>query len=408
MEDSILLQRLHEAEVEIHRIRAEISRPDGRGVGGLARKAGRFALMNWALVSFLLAVGAAVFVKVRYQVDYFEDARSISTTRNLSQFYQMMGDRLVLGQEWAEAEAAYRKAVEINPNNAEARFAIAKAQVFQPAEGERWAVPEVVKQRLDYLLQHFPDDPQLYLMRALEWTDVRGQPDSARTWYLKALERDPRLAAAHVNLGYLDMQQGDVVTAQRRFEAALRLEPRSVVANNNIGFLYLVRGNHANAVHHLRIAYVESPRLLTAINLGNAHRHAGAVDSAFQWHSWAMNVVTDTTVDMKKDRFVAGEWTFNYMPVQSGDTTTWRNTLVVFTPARKTAMIHLSLALDYAAQGDFESADRELMAAYRMDSSRDFLSYAVNDIRAMRASVSRSSDSAWFQKRADALAGILR
>jgi tetratricopeptide (TPR) repeat protein len=406
MDDMTLLRRLHEAEIEIQLIRAEFVRRDRRGVRAFARRAGRFALTNWALVSFLLAVGAAVFVKVRYEVDYFEDARSISTTRNLSNFYQAMGDRLVLGQEWSEAEAAYRKAVEINPNNVEARFAIAKAQVFQPAEGERWTAPEVVRQRLDYLLYHFPNDPQLHVMRAVEWQQLRGQPDSARRYYRRALELDPSLAVAHVNLAYLDVQRGDIRSAERRLELALRLEPRSVTANNNLGFVHLVQGNHARATHHLGISYAESGRLLTAINLGNAYRHAGRVDSAFYWHSVALNIVSDTSVDMQKDRFVAGEWTFNYMPVQAGDTTTWRNTFVVFTPSQKKALIHLSLALDYAAQGDIQTADQQLMTAYRLDSSQAFLRFAINSMLAMREAVPRWSSSRWFQDRADALSGF--
>jgi tetratricopeptide (TPR) repeat protein len=406
MDDIILLRRLHEAEVEIQRIRAAVARRERLGVRFLVHRAGRFALTNWALVSFLFAVGAAVFVKVRYQVDYFEDARTISTTRNLSSFYQAMGDRLVLAQEWAEAEAAYRKAVEINPNNVEARFAIAKAQVFQPAEGERWTVPEIVRERLDYLLQLFPDDPQLYLMRAFEWEELRGQPDSARVYYQRALHRNPSLAVAHVSLSYLDMQRGDIASAQRRLESALRLEPRSVTANNNLGYLNLLRGNYARAVQYLSASYAESGRLITAINLGNAYRHAGQTDSAFYWHSLALNVISDTSVDMQKDRFVAGEWTFSYMPVQAGDTTSWRKTFVVHVPVQKKALVHLFLALDHGSQGNIQAADQELLTAYNLDSSPAFLRFAANSLWSMRSSARERVSARWFQDRADTLSHI--
>jgi len=69
--------------------------------------------------------------------------------------------------------------------------------------------------------------------RALEIEDE--DPASARKGYERAIEIDPDLADAHVNLGRLLHQEGDPAAAVVRYRAAIDLAPDDAVAHFNLG-----------------------------------------------------------------------------------------------------------------------------------------------------------------------------
>ena len=56
-----------------------------------------------------------------------------------------------------------------------------------------------------------------------------------RACYRRALELDPRFAAAHHNLGLLLRALDRLPEAQQCYEAATRLEPNFAEAHNNLG-----------------------------------------------------------------------------------------------------------------------------------------------------------------------------
>ena len=60
-------------------------------------------------------------------------------------------------------------------------------------------------------------------------------PDRAQEAYRRALELDPDLADAHVNLGRLLHEDGDARSAAEHYRSAIELKPENVIALFNLG-----------------------------------------------------------------------------------------------------------------------------------------------------------------------------
>lgn len=73
-------------------------------------------------------------------------------------------------------------------------------------------------------------------------------PDDARDAYRRALELAPSHAAAHVNLGRLLHEHGELAAAEEQYRAALAAEPESVLAAFNLGVVLEDRGCSDEAV----------------------------------------------------------------------------------------------------------------------------------------------------------------
>jgi tetratricopeptide (TPR) repeat protein len=73
-------------------------------------------------------------------------------------------------------------------------------------------------------------------------------PEDARDAYRRALELAPSHADAHVNLGRLLHEQGDMAAAEEQYRAALAAQPESVLAAFNLGVVLEDRGRSDEAV----------------------------------------------------------------------------------------------------------------------------------------------------------------
>jgi tetratricopeptide (TPR) repeat protein len=97
------------------------------------------------------------------------------------------------------------------------------------------------------------------------------QPEKAREAYAKALELEPEHADAHVNLGRLVHEEGDLASAEAHYRAALRAAPAHAVAAFNLGvaledvgrfaeaadaYLCAIRADSSAADAHYRLASV--------------------------------------------------------------------------------------------------------------------------------------------------------
>jgi tetratricopeptide (TPR) repeat protein len=83
---------------------------------------------------------------------------------------------------------------------------------------------------------------------------ARGDRDAARAELNAALAVHAACVPALVNLGNLQLDDGDVDGAICRFDAALELDPDSAAAHHNLGVAYRRLGRHADAVRELRRA----------------------------------------------------------------------------------------------------------------------------------------------------------
>lgn len=96
-----------------------------------------------------------------------------------------------------------------------------------------------------------------------------SSPERAREAYRRALERDPGLADAHVNLGRQLHIEGELGRAEPHYREAVRLAPDDPTPHFNLGVLLEELGRKDEAIHAYRQAIVRDPDFADAhCNLG--------------------------------------------------------------------------------------------------------------------------------------------
>lgn len=95
--------------------------------------------------------------------------------------------------------------------------------------------------------------------------DLEGSdPRRAGEAYGRALELDPRHAEAHLNLGRLLHEAGDLDEAEAHYRAALEADPGSARASYNLGVVLEDRGREADALEAYEVALRLDPELAVA------------------------------------------------------------------------------------------------------------------------------------------------
>ena len=134
-------------------------------------------------------------------------------------------------QSWgklAEAEAAYREAIRLQPNLATAHHRLGGVLRLQgkPAEAE-------VAIRQAILLQ--PDSFNALTTLGTALADL-GRLAEAETAHREAIRLHPDHAIPHTNLGVALLRQGKLAEAEAEFREAIRLGPDFAGAHNNLAF----------------------------------------------------------------------------------------------------------------------------------------------------------------------------
>ena len=267
-------------------------------------------------------------------------AVSASSFPQTAQSYRQQADESVRSKSWDEAVAAYRKALELAPNDALTHYDLGVAlgnkgaarqalEEFETAVRLKpaWApahyalgttyyelheLPSALKQlrkviQLDpsnanahQLLAHVYVDQSDFssalaeLTRAValkpsgelyfELGQVEGQLgklDAAAVQYRKALRLDPKLARAHVMLGIVLRRQSNHKDALAEFRQAVRLDPNDPNAQFNLGKELKADGDNAGAIRAFQKAIELKPDFEQAhYNLGIALRSQGDPEAA--------------------------------------------------------------------------------------------------------------------------------
>ena len=105
------------------------------------------------------------------------------------------------------------------------------------------------------------------VLGVLTWRQS-GHYVSADVLYTTTIEENPRAWMAHLNLGWLRLQRGEIDAAVRDTEAALRLEPNLPQGQNNLGGAYRALGRFEESERAYREALRMQPdNLDTRYNL---------------------------------------------------------------------------------------------------------------------------------------------
>lgn len=115
---------------------------------------------------------------------------------------------------------------------------------------------------------------------ALEATDARSAEDA----YRRAIELDPTLADAHVNLGRLVHEAGDTVGAEAHYRRALDLRPDDATAAFDLGVALEDLGRDVEAIGAYEKAVELDPGHADAFfNLAGACERAGRAAAAIRY-----------------------------------------------------------------------------------------------------------------------------
>jgi tetratricopeptide (TPR) repeat protein len=174
----------------------------------------------------------------------------------------------------AEAERYVERALRVNPNSAAALAELAELK------RERGELDESIRLYREALAL---DDsaPALYLGLG-DSLQRGGQYAEAEAAFRRVLELDPDSFEARYNLGVTSGQQQRFDEAARHYEAALALapdHPQAVSALNNLGSLYLARGEQGLAITRFEQAVKASPRHFESrFNLGVQYLQTERID----------------------------------------------------------------------------------------------------------------------------------
>lgn len=393
-----LLKRVHQIEAEVADLKATLEPPRERQLSSRVAHFLKTVLAYWVLGSFLMALATAAYVKFRFDVDPFENYRNIRATRDLSEFYRGLGDRMLLNTEWKAAEEAYASALRINSNDKEATYGLMKAQMFQPREGENRIAAESVSLKLDYLSSRLKDDPYVAYMKGT-YFDYIGKPDSASFYFTKSTANSS-FAGGYIGLGLLAQQEGDLTAAVLHYEKAIGVDPNFAIVNNNLGFCHLVLSHFKEAVKYLERANELMPgKVLTTLNLGDAYRYDGKPEAALAVHLISSSLISqpDSLLDA---RMLDEWWLYSYMPLREDDRETIKFAEVVSTLDAKRAFVHYAVSFDYALLGNLEQATTEFDIAFNEDDEgkhRTFFAFRIVSI----LNILKPSEEArrWFLER---------
>ena len=115
---------------------------------------------------------------------------------------------------------------------------------------------------------------------------TRGQIGTwkdTRTLFERALAVTEKNYVAHINLGFLEHNLGDLDAARAHYEAALAITPTMVDALSNLGGLYWQRTEYDRAEEYFERAIAVDPQFTQAwLGLGLVHRDRGDPDRALE------------------------------------------------------------------------------------------------------------------------------
>jgi tetratricopeptide (TPR) repeat protein len=146
---------------------------------------------------------------------------------------------------------------------------------------------------LEEMTATYPEDANLYFELGNLYYD-EALPVDSRTNYEKALELDPDLNRARVNLAMLLAESAEVDSAKSLLEEALRIDPKDAKAYNNLGMIYYTDMDTGAAVDYFNKAVDLEPENVEAhYNLGLAFAESGLLLEAIR--EWRLVLEIDET-----------------------------------------------------------------------------------------------------------------
>ncbi len=234
------------------------------------------SLTKRQFLGFLLSnLGAAYASQGKFDEEVEACKKALSINPNDAEAWNNLGAAYHVQGKFDEAVEAFRKALSINPNDAEACYNLGFAYHSQG--------------KFDEAVHAYRKALSINPNHAEAWTNLgaaygsQGKLDDAVEAHRKALSINPNLAEAWTNLGVAYRNQGKLDEAVEAHRKALSINPNYAEAWTNLGAAYHRQGKFEEAVEALRKALSINPNLAEAwSNLGVAYYERGEYASAWE------------------------------------------------------------------------------------------------------------------------------
>ncbi len=196
----------------------------------------RLSRLRWMLAAGIASALALCAGLGQHQVGYWRDGVSLSrhslaVTRPTANTLVVLGDAYFRLHQCAEAEAAYRRSFQLDPNDAKlmTKLGILQLESNHWEEARKWL--QQVAARGDC------NDPALFNNLGFALNRL-GRGKEALPVLRRSLDLRPNYALAHTNLGDSLLMDGDAEAAAAEYERALVAKPDSTATLAQLAWLY--------------------------------------------------------------------------------------------------------------------------------------------------------------------------
>jgi choline-sulfatase len=207
----------------------------------------------------------------------------VVTDPEIPDAYFTRGNILFKARRYGEAIAAFRKSLELKPDD---DFAVINISNSYLVEGK---FDEAERFVLDFLKQGF-GDAQLYFVLG-NMNFLRREYGRAVPYFEQCLARNPRSAASHNALAAIYINQGDLAKADAHIRDALNLDPTLTNAHYNLAQILEAQGRGKEAEEAYLREIERTPRHFKALfNLSRLYRALGEEDRELEYLRKAVDV----------------------------------------------------------------------------------------------------------------------
>lgn len=212
-------------------------------LGNSLEKEGTRHLLDW-LGACLVTAGKSAEALEYHNKSLTMQHRKDSTYALMANAYIGMGDM-------AQAEACYRKALEINPSHLQANAALAGLLSRQNKNSE---AVEHYRRAVEIM----PTNPQYHYALGVMLVRMRNYAEATAS-LRTAVQLNPAFADAHYQLGKALLESGHTAQALAEFRNTVIMKPDHSAAHTDLGVLFATAGRLPEAVAHFREALKTNP-----------------------------------------------------------------------------------------------------------------------------------------------------
>lgn len=245
---------------------------------------------------------------------------------------------------YTDAKRIFEEELKINPQNVEASWGLKIAAARETLSGPAF------KQAVDELYQQNASDGHVNLFLG-EYYESIHELDKARSYYLSAIELDPKMAEAHYVLAKLNEQQDNLNEARVELLKAISLSPESRY-QNSLATIYFKQGQYELAVKEYG-KNLEYP--LSSLESAKIFWRLGYLSQALNYQRQAIEWLENPVVMAKPENQDA--WSMEVAPGQVVKLTSLEE---------KKSYGYLSLSATLYLHGNSEEAEKTIQKIFAL------------------------------------------